>query len=96
YLAMELAKSFEWGINPRFTSYNKYSTAEQANQIASSAIAQKTSVNDFGKSRSQQPLQTLNQTTDSSQSSREQEINSNQTQNSTKPYPRKRIKLVPT
>ena len=60
---MELAKSFEWGINPKFTSYKKYPTAEQANKIASNAIAQKSSVNDFGKSKPQQePSPTPNQT----------------------------------
>ncbi|NJO59345.1 MAG: reverse transcriptase-like protein, partial [Richelia sp. RM2_1_2] len=46
--AMEIAKSFEWGINPKFTSYKKHPTAEQANQVANSAIARKSSVN-FGK-----------------------------------------------
>ncbi|MGB3652247.1 MAG: AAA family ATPase, partial [Rivularia sp. (in: cyanobacteria)] len=52
--AMELAKSFEWGITPKFTSYKKYPTAAQANQVATNAIAQRSSINDFGRSEPQQ------------------------------------------
>ncbi|MEM7552522.1 MAG: reverse transcriptase-like protein [Cyanobacteria bacterium P01_A01_bin.84] len=60
--ATDLIKSFEWGITPKFTSYKKYPTAAQANQVANNAIAQKSSVNDFGRSEPQQASATPNQT----------------------------------
>ncbi|MEO0970586.1 MAG: reverse transcriptase-like protein, partial [Cyanobacteria bacterium J06639_18] len=64
---MELAKSFEWGINSKFTSYKSFPTANQANQVAYNAISQKSStIGDFGQSQiqnSSSPVQHKQQTT---------------------------------